>query len=709
MTEPRPAQNGERRGAESGTGAGPVRRFGVFEMDLGAGELRKGGVVVHLQPQPFSLLALLTARPGEVVTRQEMRDVLWPTGTPVDFEQSLSFCIRQIRLALDDSAQAPRFVETLPRRGYRWVGPSETSDGGPGRKLPSSPAGGEAREQPGPETRTTPASGPRWRWVVPLLGLVGLAIVGLSVLRQPGSSVATQFQRVTFRRGFLTGARFGPGGRIVYIASWDGGPLSLYETRADSGDARSLGMEAFGMAGVSTSGEVAFVRDGMLSRAPLAGGPPRMVARGVRAADWTARGSAFALARELKEGYQLEYPIGHSLLRVPSVGALRLSPDGEHLAFSQHPTLADDRGFAMIVDREGSVLARSATFGSLEGLAWSPRGDEVWFTAAGLGVKNSLRALGLDGRERMLLESIGRLVLHDVAPDGRLLISRSTLRAEISFQRAGEPDVVDLSWLDVSAVAALSPDGDTVLFYEGGEGGGPDYTTFTRRTDGSRPVRLGDGRAFDLSPDGRWAAVIPVTSPDRVLLLPTGAGEPRQIRGPGGMVTHDAAGWLSDGETLFVTGRDGNDRRSTWLVDMQGRQPRRLPLPEGRYLTRNTFSPDGTVFVAGCPPPDRNPCLYPVAGGSPRRIPGAGASWTAIGWDRQGRVFFRDRPGLGRTVNLHRLDPGTGSGEVITPLTPPDPTGIFSLYRAFVTPDASAWAFNVIRRQSDLFIATGAE
>ena len=710
MSEPKVAENGEPRRGESGTASGQVRRFGVFEMDLGSGELRKSGVVVHLQPQPFSLLAMLTARPGEVVTRQEMREDLWPDGTLVDFEQSLNFCVRQIRLALADSAQTPHFVETLPRRGYRWVGgPIETIDGGAGRKLPPNHPGGDAEEQRGPGTLPTRGAGPGWRVVVTLLVLVTLAVVGTLVLRRTGPSPAAQFQRVTFRRGFLTAARFGPDGRVVYIASWDGRPLSLYESRLDSQGARSLEMGAFTLAGVSTSGEVAFIRDGILARAPLAGGPPRMVARDVRAADWTANGATFALARELKEGYQLEYPVGRPLRRVPSLTALRLSPDGEHLAFSQHPTLGDDRGFVVIADRTGRALATSATFGSLEGLAWSPQGDEVWFTASGVGVENSLRALALDGRERVLLESIGRLVLHDVAGDGRLLISRSTLRAEILFQRAGEPDVVDLSWLDVSAVAALSPDGDTILFYEGGEGGGPDYTTFVRRTDGSTPLRLGDGRAFDLSPDGRWALVIPVTRPDRILLLPTGAGETRQIRGPDGMVTHDAAGWLSDGETLFVTGRDENDQRSTWLIDAQGGRPRRLPLSKGQYLASDTFSPDGSLFVAGCPAPDRHPCLYEVAGGSPRRIPGAETGWEAVGWDRQGRIFFRDRPGVGVPVSLHRLDPATGSGEVITQLSPRDPAGVFSVYRAFITPDAGAWAFSVIRRQSDLLIATGPE
>ncbi len=99
-------------------------RFGAFEMDVKSGELRRNGALVRLQPQPFKVLALLVDQPGRVVTREEIQSAVSPAGTFVDFEQSLNFCIRQIRSALGDSALHPRYVETLPRRGYRWVGGS---------------------------------------------------------------------------------------------------------------------------------------------------------------------------------------------------------------------------------------------------------------------------------------------------------------------------------------------------------------------------------------------------------------------------------------------------------------------------------------------------------------------------------------------------------------------------------------------------------
>jgi DNA-binding winged helix-turn-helix (wHTH) protein len=100
-------------------------RFGLFELDPAAGELRRQGVLVKLPPQPFKLLTLLVARPGAIVTRDEIRRELWSEDTFVDFEQGVNFSIRQVREALGDDAEAPRYVQTVPRRGYRFIAPVE--------------------------------------------------------------------------------------------------------------------------------------------------------------------------------------------------------------------------------------------------------------------------------------------------------------------------------------------------------------------------------------------------------------------------------------------------------------------------------------------------------------------------------------------------------------------------------------------------------
>src|SRR5438445_828815 len=103
-----------------------IRRFGPYELDLDAGEVRENGRRVKLQPQPFKLLVLLTSRPGSLIRREEIRTELWPEGTFVDFDQSVNFAVKQIRDAFGDSANQPVYLETVPRQGYRFVAPVDT-------------------------------------------------------------------------------------------------------------------------------------------------------------------------------------------------------------------------------------------------------------------------------------------------------------------------------------------------------------------------------------------------------------------------------------------------------------------------------------------------------------------------------------------------------------------------------------------------------
>jgi Tol biopolymer transport system component len=430
----------------------------------------------------------------------------------------------------------------------------------------------------------------------------------------------------------------------------------------------------------------------------------------VVAADWAANGTELAVARFAKGRFRIELPVGRVLEETPvHPSRIRLSPDGRHVAVAYHPTLDDDRGLVVVLDRGGRRVAATPEWASLDGLAWSPDGREVWFTASEVGADNSLRALSLDGRVRLLLSGMGRFVLHDVAPDGRVLLERATLRSEVLFRRAGEDRDRDLSWLDFSAVEDVSADGETVLFYESGQGGGPGYTTFLRRTDGSPPIRVGSGRALALSPDGKWVLSVSLGRPDHLDLTPTGPGEERAIRVPG-LVAHEEAGFVGDGRRLFVTGRDGAGRRATWLCGLDGGAPQRLPLPEGRILVHNTFAADGKRFVASCPEGDR-PCFYDTDSGRPVPVAGVQKGWMTIGFDARGRLYFLDgdKEAERRTGKqmLLRLDPATGHATPLAELAPPDRSGILAVVRVRVAASGKAWAYSVIRRLSDLHVVTG--
>jgi DNA-binding winged helix-turn-helix (wHTH) protein len=690
-------------------------RFGPFELDVRSGELRRNGITVRLQPQPFKVLVLLASRPGDVVTREEVQAEVWPAGTFVDFEQSLNFCIRQIRAALGDNANSPRYLETLPRRGYRWIG-------GPVERVTASAAVREWPRAVTPEPAVEPATAPaplpapeRARPAWPLAAglavaaVVGAVLVAVAALewRTPRTDpdAPPSFQRMTFRRGSVYAARFGPDGQIVYSASWDGEPRFIHVARSDPRDFRALQLQGL-VVGVSPSGEVAFLREGVLARAPLAGGPPKEVLKPVIAADWTADGTDFAVARSSKGGFRIEYPVGRVLEERPArPSRLRLSPDARHLAVAYHPTLDDDRGLVVVLDASGRQVAATEEWASLEGLAWAPGGREVWFTASDVGADNSLRALSLDGRVRSVLSGMGRLVLHDAAPDGPVLLERATLRCEVLFQRSGDPEDRDLSWLDFSAVEGISPDGSTVLFYESGQGGGPGYATFLRRTDGTPPVRVGSGRALGLSPDGAWVLSVSLLQPDHLDLTPTGPGENRTIRLPG-VAAHEEAGFVGNGERIFVTGRDATGKRATWISDLDGKAPRRLPLPEGRILGQNTFSPDGSRFVTSCPEEDR-PCFYDTVSGEARPVPGAKAGWWTVGFDSRGRLYFHEEAKGAAPKRLLRLDPASGAVSQVALLAPRDRAGVLRVLNVNVAASGDAWAYSVMRRLSDLHVVTG--
>src|SRR6266480_1644227 len=125
-----------------------MKKFGSFEMDERARELKKGGIRVRLQDQPFEILALMLERPGDVVTRDELRQRLWPEGTFVDFEHSLNAAVKRLRAALGDDADNPRFVETLHRRGYRFIAPVASPDNGQTARGMRAPAFHQAASVP---------------------------------------------------------------------------------------------------------------------------------------------------------------------------------------------------------------------------------------------------------------------------------------------------------------------------------------------------------------------------------------------------------------------------------------------------------------------------------------------------------------------------------------------------------------------------------
>jgi DNA-binding winged helix-turn-helix (wHTH) protein len=697
-------------------------QFGPFELDLKSGELRRAGGLLKLQPQPFKVLALLAGHAGELVTREEIQHEVWPAGTFVDFEQSLNFCIRQIRSVLGDSALTPRYIETLPRRGYRWIG-------GPVERIGASPAVLEWRrpaavarlapflepgqpdvEMEGAGVRPRPA-----RWFLGSLAIAaGLAVLATSVyfaFVRRGSALTPVFQRITFRRGLIEAARFGPDGQVVFSAAWEGDPSAFFLSRLETRESQRLNIPSSRLVGVSRQGEVAYLKDSTLARAPLNGGPPREVLADVMAADWTPDGTDFLVARGSRGRGKIEFPIG-TVLGEAMLGAnpmARIAPDRKHVAFLEHPVWGDDRGSVAVMDRQGRKRTLSDGWASIEGLAWGPKSDEVWFTATRVGADSALHAVSLDGRARTVIPAMGRFVLRDIAADGRVLIERTALRHEIRAGRLGEAEERDLSWLDLSTAEDISVDGQTVLFMESGEGGGPDYTMFLRQTDGALPVRLGTGRGMALSRDGRSVLSVPIRDRSRIDIVPTGAGETRTIRNQG-LVEYGWAGFVPpDGKAIYFTARDKTDQHRTYLQDLAGGAPRPLPFMLG---ASNTWSPDGQAAVFACKA-DRTEglCLHSVDGGEPRPLTGVSKSAWAVGFDDTGRLYLAERVEKGEKApftRITRMDLKTGRSEPWRDLAPPDRAGVKGLYKILVARNGLSYAYSYARNLADLYVVTNA-
>ena len=673
-------------------------RFGPFELDLKSGELRKSGVLIKIQHQPLKVLTLLASRPGEVLTREEIQHEVWPDGVFVDFEQSLNFCIRHIRGVLNDSAVMPRYIETLPKRGYRWIAPVEQV-----RREDA-----VVRPMPLPRPSDVPSPSRNESTVRPsrLAFRIGAAVVlvvlgaGAAILLQRGTR-APQFRRLTFRRGSINSAHFTSDGQIVLAAGWDGEPTALYTAGDRNPSWRKLDARGREVISVLASGEVLFLDHDTLFRAPLSGGPPKAIAEGVYAADASPDGATLVALRKRGSRAPIEWPLGTVVTEARWPTDLRLSPKGDRIAYLEHPSFGDDRGFVVTVDRKGRKTQLTSEFGSADGLAWSPSGDEIWFTAAPAGVESSLWAVSLSGVQRLLLSTMGRLVVHDVSPDGRVLIHKETIRGETRFGRAGA-DEVDLSWLDFTTAASLSSDGRSLLFSETGEGGGPEYEVYLRATEASAiPVRLGHGQPTDISEDGRWVATIPIANPDHVDLLPTGPGDIVVVKDPQ-IEQYVSAAFMPDGESLLIAGFARGASHQSLKMYLEPRSGKATALPEDpQVLFGRHPSPDGkTLFVQGA----KGIGARPLAGGPTHFVPMPDYP-RFLQWKDSSTVYVNAADGP--SARIEAVDLNSGHRDFVRDLSPGDKAGVRGLSSVRITPDAKAWAYSFIRVLADLYVVDG--
>jgi eukaryotic-like serine/threonine-protein kinase len=238
-------------------------------------------------------------------------------------------------------------------------------------------------------------------------------------------------------------------------------------------------------------------------------------------ADWTPDGKDFAVVRFVPEHhvYRLEYPAGNVFYETSGwVSDPRFSRDGKMIAFLDHPIFGDDNGMVGVTNLRGNRKQLSEPFSSAQGLAWSPRGDEIWFSAVKSDVFRVLYVATLSGKVRTLLSAPGNVDLQDVVPDGRVLIADRSDRRILMVSTEDHPEPRDFTWMDWAYGQRFSGDGKQLLF--GDQHNGDLYGWFLSNLDGSPAVRLGDGNPSDLSADGKFAVTVLPQRAQSVLLLP---------------------------------------------------------------------------------------------------------------------------------------------------------------------------------------------
>lgn len=633
--------------------------FGPFRLEPAEPILLRNGQAVRLTPKSLQVLTVLVRNRGKVVSKQELLREVWP-DIYVE-EANLTQNVHTLRKILGDAEGQNRYIETVPRHGYRFVAPLREIQGA----LP---------------------------W----------------------------FQRLTFRRGSVQAARFAPGSKtIVYGAAWEGWPIEIYMARSGNAESRPLGYQGAGLLSVSESGRVAlslgrellrgFVSRGTLAVASIDGGQPRALLEDVQWADWSPDGSGLAVVREVGGRARLEYPAGKVLYETGGwISYPRFSPGGETIAFLDHPGHNDDAGSVAIVDARGGKKVLSGGWVSVQGLAWGPDGNEIWFTAARAGNARALRAVKPAGEERVIERAPGTLTLHDVSRDGRVLLTRNDTRLGISCLTLDAEAERDLSWHDWSLTRDLSDDGSTILFTESGEAGGTSYGVYIRRTDGSPALRLGDGSAlaFPSSPAPAWALAKTSETQPRLVLLPTGPGEPQMLE-RASMSYQQWAAFFPDGRRVLFTGNEPGKGSRLYVQEIAGGRPRTItPDTEGVYLSApRAISPDG--LRAAAMGPDHLAYLFPLGGaGQPRRAPGVEEGELVVRWASDGGSLYVFRRGR-VPARIYRVHLSDGRREFWRETTLPDPAGVHEIVRLVLTPDGASYAYTYTRDLSDLYQIEG--
>ena len=692
-----------------------VLRFGAFEVNLDAGELRKHGLKVKLKGQSFSVLVCLLEKPGELVTRDELRHRIWPENTHVDFDNSLNTMIRHVREALGDSARNPRFIDTVPRQGYRFVAPVA------------------AEEQ---KTRRRP-QGPYPYWIP--VGLIMVVAVGLLIWlfdagppasRAPG---IPQLAPLTAYVGVEENPSFSPDGSRVAF-QWNGaepGGFDIYVKKVNREEPQRLTShraDDLRPAWSPMGGQIAFLRKLPGNRAAIMvmsepGRQERQVAvipsTHSRLA-WTPDGKWIAYS-VLMPGYVQRPPEQSGILAVSvESGQIRpitipdslflgdrdpaFSPDGRSLAFIRLASLSS--GELYVVDLDDHLRTggepRRLTFDNANARtpAWMPDGKEIIYSCTRGGYR-SLWRLRL-GRDPQPVALGGEQANHPaVSPQGdRIAYARTNdtsglwkIQLEGPDGRPSPPQRLTRSTRRERNVA-YSPDGRRIAFESNRSGAS---AIWVAAADGSeqRQLTFLGGTVTGTprwSPDGQSLAFDSrVTGPGEIFAIDASGGEPRRLtNNPADDVVPD---WSRDGKWVyFASNRTG--RFQVWKLPAAGGEAVQVTQDGGFHAKE---SHDGEVLYYAKQTEHTPLYRVPVGGGQETRVLGPLDHWENFSVGRRKIYFMTASDDRGAVIRAYDLV--SGSFEIITTIDASSPGGLS------VSPDERTLVFAKQEEvQSDLVL-----
>jgi Tol biopolymer transport system component/DNA-binding winged helix-turn-helix (wHTH) protein len=687
----------------------PILRFGLYEADLPNAALTRQGVRIKIQEQPFRILAMLLQRPGEIVTREDLRQALWPEGTHVNFDGSLNAALKKLRAAIQDDAENPRFIETVPRQGYRFLAPVQTVVPAPPVVITQVPAEESAEEPFEVHLRMEPEFSPERaaelekgrrkveraaRWFDDALLffaiLFGSWLLFFIVYPVPRPSVQ-RMTRITNARGIDEWGGIVSDGTRIFFLERDGGHWNLMQTSVEGGNAEKVAapFENTRVFGISPDHSQFLI--GQFTRRddemplwlwPVQGGAPRRMGEAVgHDPAWSPDGS------------QVIYVRGRSLLTVHADGTQQKeiahgpglphsptwSPDGDKIRFSMDQR-SDGAPAVWEMDADGSglhpILASGREPAHQSGGRWTADGKYFLFS----GCQNSDCNLwsireGWNWLRRSHHDPFqltrGPDSLHVSIPTqmGSRVFAFS-FRSQRELQRiAADGSYAEKPMLSANAEeAVVSPDGKFLLYTDR-----PDGALWRSRIDGTQQLQLTKpplvASSARWSRDGKMILFTGVRpgALRQIYLISADGGALRAVL-PEGREAADAD-WSPDGTQIVVSMREQKTQAKFGIYLFKPSTGEGTLLPESRGLTAPRWSPDGR-YIAALDGTNHGLLLYDFQTEKWDSLAQGGLLGAPYWLQDSSRVYFQDQLNeeqevFRMSVATHQVERVFGCGEIL--------------------------------------------